>query len=150
MLPDRSFAEPAQDPSRVTKPSFDAEVERLQSRYPCERCAAIAALAWRRDRESCAAVESALYDADVDVMFAAAGALALVAMPEAIQALTRLTLDEGHAVARRVSAVVALGSVREMPAEVLATLEWLTKRADPWLQTVARQVLAERSQVAAR
>jgi HEAT repeat protein len=142
--------EPAQDPNRVTKPSFDVEFERLQSPYPCERCAAIAALAWRRDTESCAAVESALYDPDVDVVFAAAGALALVPMPEAIQALIRLALDEEHAVARRVSAVVALGVVRDMPAEVLATLEWLTKRADPWLQTVARQVLAERSQTVAR
>jgi HEAT repeat protein len=133
----------ARDPSRITKPSFDDEFERLQSRYPCERCAAIAALAWRRDAESCAAVESALYDPDVDVVFAAAGALAIVGMPEAIQALIRLALGEGYAVARRVRAVVALGAVRDRPAEVLATLEWLTKRADPWLQTVARQVLAD-------
>jgi len=145
MLPDRCFAETAQDPSRITKPSFDAEIERLQSRYPRERCAAISALAWRRDAESCAAVESALYDPDIDVVFAAAGALAIVGMPEAIQALIRLALGERHSVTRRVSAVVALGSVRDMPAEVLATLEWLTKKADPWLQTVARQVLAERS-----
>lgn len=127
----------------MTQPCIDAELERLRSPFPRVRMEAVVSLAKRRDERAIDLLASALKDEDVDVLYTAASALAHVAAPGAVTALIGLAVDEEQHVMRRAVAVLALSWLCYPTEDVRATLDWIAKRADPWLQSLARANLAD-------
>jgi hypothetical protein len=131
------------DAGRVTQPCIDVEREQLRSPWPRVRMEAVASLAKRRDERTIELLASLLEDQDVDVLYTVASALAHVAAPSAVTALIRLALDERQHVMRRAVAVLALSWLCYPTEDVRAALDWITRRADPWLQAMARATLTE-------
>jgi HEAT repeat protein len=106
---------------------------------------AVDSLARRRDERAIELLVSALEDDDVDVLYTAAGVLADARMPKATAALIRLALDEAQHVERRAAVILALRWHAGPSEDVRAALDWIAKRADPWLQSLAREMFADRA-----
>jgi HEAT repeat protein len=99
---------------------------------------AVRSLAKRRDEQAIELLASALKDEDVDVLYTTASALAQVGVSSAVAPLIRLALDEEQHVMRRAASVFALSWLCYPTEDVRATLDWIAKRGDPWLQSLAR------------
>jgi HEAT repeat protein len=108
------------------------------SGVPLERMRALTDLVLqRRAPRRLEFLAEGLDDPDVDVLFTAAELLARIGTPNSLEHLLRLALDEKSHVARRVAAVVALGGVAFVSAEVRDALRRLLGDSDAWLRSAA-------------
>lgn len=116
----------------------------LRSEVPAHRRVAVEALGRTGDRRSVDLLIVSLHDLDVDVTFEAAKMLAGIAgigTDAAVDGLLGVAFDERCPMVRRVAAATALGGMTAVPERAMTALGKLAARADPWLQSTAKQAL---------
>jgi hypothetical protein len=106
---------------------------------------AVAAIALTNRVDAASQLAPILLDPDVDVLHAAAAALAEISTEDAVDSLLHAARNKSLPMVRRVAATLALGSVRVTRQRVRFSLRRLARASDPWLRATARESLERQS-----